>query len=165
MTSSRPIWTPRPYETADATAVLALNQSALEAVSSLDPDRLDWLTKLADRFLVITDDERLAGFAVLFGPGTAYDSINYAWFAGRYSGFGYLDRIVVDPTYRRAGVGSALYDAAEAASARYGRMTLEVYVEPPNPESLAFHRSRGYAEVGRLRQANGKTCGMFVKEL
>ena len=165
MTETRFRWTPRPYEPSDADAVLALNQGALDAVSSLDPDRLAWLVSLADRCLVITDGDRLAGFAVLIGPGTAYDSINYAWFAERYDGFGYLDRIVVDPAYRRTGVGSRLYDAAEAASARQGRMTLEVYVEPPNPASLAFHGSRGYVEVGRLAQSNGKTCGMFVKEL
>lgn len=158
-------WTPRPYEPSDADAVLALNQSALDAVSSLDAERLDWLVRLADHCLVVPDGDRLAGFAVMIGPGTAYDSINYAWFSERYDAFGYLDRIVVDPAYRRTGVGSGLYDAAEAASTRHGRMTLEVYVEPPNGASLGFHRSRGYAEVGRLAQPNGKTCGMFAKEL
>lgn len=165
MTETRSTWTPRPYEPSDADAVLTLNQSALDAVSSLDHDRLAWLVELADRCLVITDVDRLAGFAIMMGPGTAYDSPNYDWFGQRYDGFGYLDRIVVDPAYRRTGVGSRLYDAAEAASARYGRMTLEVYVEPPNPASLAFHRSRGYVEVGRLTQANGKICGMFAKDL
>jgi len=158
-------WTPRPYEPSDADAVLTLNQGALDAVSALDVERLTWLASLADRCLVVIDDDRLAGFAVMLGPGTDYDSVNYAWFGERYDAFGYLDRIVVDPAYRRTGVGSCLYDAAEAASARHGRMTLEVYVEPPNDASLAFHRSRGYAEVGRLEQANGKTCGMFAKEL
>jgi uncharacterized protein len=165
MSLIRSTWTPRPYEPSDADAVLALNQSALDAVSSLDAERLVWLVGLADRCLVVTDGDRVAGFAVLIGPGTAYDSINYAWFTQRYDGFGYLDRIVVDPAYRRTGVGSRLYDAAEAASARHGRMTLEVYVEPPNEASLAFHRARGYVEVGRLAQSNGKTCAMFAREL
>lgn len=165
MAETRVTWTPRPYEPSDATDVLALNQGALDAVSSLDTERLDWLCGLADQCLVVPDGDRLAGFAVMIGPGTAYDSINYAWFTERYDAFGYLDRIVVDPAYRRTGVGSCLYDAAEAASTPHGRMTLEVYVEPPNAASLGFHRSRGYAEVGRLGQTNGKTCGMFVKEL
>jgi uncharacterized protein len=158
-------WTPRPYEADDTAAVLALNQGALDAVTSLDAERLAWLCDLADQCLVVPDGDRLAGFAVMIGSGTAYDSINYAWFGERYDAFGYLDRIVVDPAYRRGGVGSALYDAAEAASARHGRMTLEVYAEPPNPASLAFHLSRGYVEVGRLEQANGKICAMFAKEL
>lgn len=165
MTETRFRWTPRPYEPADADAVLALNQSSLDAVGPLDRDRLDWIVDLADRCLVINEGDQLAGFALLIGPGTAYDSPNYGWFTQRYAGFGYLDRIVVDPTYRRTGVGSCLYDATEAASARHGRMALEVYTEPPNEASLAFHRSRGYVEVGRLEQSNGKICGMFIKEL
>src|SRR5690606_39219826 len=127
---------------------------------SVDPDRLTWLVSLAEHCFVVADGDRVAGFAMLFGPGTEYDSPNYAWFSQRYDGFGYLDRIVVDPAYRRTGVGNSLYDAAEAASKRHGRMVLEVYVEPPNQPSLAFHRSRGYVEVGRLPQENGKTCGM-----
>jgi uncharacterized protein len=165
MAETRTAWTPRPYDPTDTAAVVALNQSALDAVTSLDAERLAWLCGLADQCLVVPDGDRLAGFAVMIGPATAYDSINYAWFTERYATFGYLDRIVVDPAYRRTGVGSALYDATEAASARHGRMTLEVYVEPPNAASLAFHRSRGYAEVGRLEQANGKVCAMFAKEL
>ena len=158
-------WSPRPYEPGDADDVLALNQGALDAVSSLDLDRLAWLCDIADTSLVITDGSRIAGFAIMMGPASAYDSINYAWFTERYDDFAYLDRIVVDPSCRRTGVGSSLYDAAEGAASRHGRMTLEVYAEPPNQASLAFHRSRDYVEVGRLLQANGKTCAMFVKEL
>ena len=155
----------RPYEPTDADAVLALNQANLDAVGWLDADRLEWLIGLAENALVVDEDGALAGFAITLAPGTAYDSVNYAWFAQRYADFSYLDRIVVAPAYRRSGVGSLIYDEAEAHASRRGRLTAEVYVEPPNESSLAFHRRRGYAEVGRLVQANGKTCAMFVKEL
>ena len=155
----------RPYEPTDADAVLALNQANLDAVGWLDADRLEWLIGLADNALVADDGSDFAGFAITLAPGTPYDSVNYAWFAQRYADFSYLDRIVVAPAYRRSGVGSLIYDEAEAHASRRGRLTAEVYVEPPNESSLAFHRRRGYAEVGRLVQANGKTCAMFVKEL
>ena len=107
----------------------------------------------------------LLGFTVTFAPGSAYHSINYRWFAQRYSDFSYLDRVVVAPAYRRQGIGSLIYDAAEQRARQRGRMTLEVYAEPPNEASLAFHERRGYEEVGRLRQVNGKICAMLVKEL
>ena len=155
----------RPYEPTDADAVLALNQANLDAVGWLDAERLEWLVGLADSSLLADDDGVLAGFAITLAPGTAYDSVNYAWFAQRYDDFSYLDRIVVAPAYRRSGVGTLIYDAAEDRALRHGRLTAEVYVEPPNESSLAFHRRRGYAEVGRLRQANGKTCSMLAKEL
>ncbi len=77
----------------------------------------------------------------------------------------YLDRVVVAPQYRRRGVGTLIYDAAEERARARGRMALEVYVDPPNAPSLTFHERRGYGEVGRLVQANGKACSMLVKEL
>jgi predicted GNAT superfamily acetyltransferase len=42
-------------------------------------------------------------------------------------------------------------------------VTLEVYAEPPNAPSLAFHAARGYEEIGRLPQANGKIAAMLIK--
>lgn len=155
----------RSYTAADAAQVLALNQDNLDAVGWLDTERLAWLTGLADGCLVVEDDGVLAGFAITLVPGTAYDSINYRWFSERLADFRYLDRIVVSPDYRRHGVGTRIYDAAEDGARAHGRLAAEVYVEPPNVVSLAFHERRGYAEIGRLEQADGKTCSMLVKEL
>jgi len=153
----------RPLAPADLDAVLSLNQGALDAVGPLDADRLAWLVGLADQVLVVDDGHTLAGFAVTVAPGTAYDSPNYRWFCDRYDDFSYLDRVVVAETHRRRGVGRSIYDKAEAASPE--RMTLEVYAEPPNAASLAFHSSRGFVEVGRRPQDNGKVAAMLVKEL
>lgn len=154
----------REYDPQDADHVLALNQSNLDAVGPLDAERLRWLVGLADSVLVADDNGTVAGFVVLVGPNSAYDSPNYRWHANRRTSL-YLDRVVVAPTHRRRGVGTLLYDAAEARAVPYGAMTLEVYAEPPNEGSLAFHASRGYAEVGRLEQAGGKVCAMLVKVL
>jgi predicted GNAT superfamily acetyltransferase len=48
---------------------------------------------------------------------------------------------------------------------RFERMVCEVNVLPPNPASLAFHRSRGYVEVGRLTHGQGKVVALLSKEL
>src|SRR5699024_584949 len=95
----------------------------------------------------------------------SYDSRNYRWFSDRYTDFGYLDRVVVSPAHRRRGVGTLLYDALEQAATPRGRMALEVYVEPPNKVSLAFHHNRSYVEVGRVEQEGGKLAAMMVKPL
>ncbi|MEJ7757443.1 MAG: hypothetical protein WKF83_15050 [Nocardioidaceae bacterium] len=52
-----------------------------------------------------------------------------------------------------------------AQGSPHGQMALEVYAEPPNEVSLAFHAARGYTEVGRSTQDNGKVSAMFVKPL
>ncbi len=157
----------RPYDASDTVAVLALNQANLDAVGWLDTERLEWLVGLAELSLVADAGAgaMLAGFTVVLPPGTAYDSINYAWFGQRYHDFAYLDRVVVAPAYRRTGTGSLIYDAAEEHARSRGLMALEVYCEPPNEPSLAFHRRREYTEVGRLGQPNGKTCSMLTKQL
>ncbi len=155
----------RPIADADVPAVLALNHRFVEMLSPLDADRLAWLVGLADHADVIDVDGEVAGFVVTFRPGTAYDSENYRWFADRYDdAFYYLDRIVVAERFRRRGLAGVVYDAMEAVAREHGRMTLEVNVDPPNDGSLAFHGSRGYAEVGRLGEA-GHVVGLLVKEL
>lgn len=155
----------RPYVPDDAVAVLALNQSRLDAVGPLDATRQAWLISLADACLVADVAGAVAGFVITIARGTAYDSPNYRWFEATYDDFAYLDRVVVSDTHQRRGIGSMLYDAVEDGACARGRMTLEVYAEPPNVGSLAFHAARGYAEVGRLAQDNGKVAAMFVKEL
>lgn len=151
----------RPMLAADLPAVLALNQGALDGVGPLDGDRLEWITSLDGRALLADDNGIVAGFVITIGPGTPYDSINYRWFEERYDDHTYLDRVVIAPDYRRTGLGSRLYDAIESDSS--GPVTLEVYVVPPNDVSLAFHRSRGYDEVGRLEQSNGKVAALFAR--
>lgn len=155
----------RPYAPEDAETVLALNQAELDAVSSLDRPGLDRLVGLAEEVAVVDDAGAIAGFAVVLAPASGYESFNYAWFGERYTAFHYLDRVVVAPSHRRRGVGSMLYAHLEDHARSVGRLLCEVYSDPPNVASLAFHAARGYAELGRLRQQNGKTCTMFGKEM
>lgn len=143
----------------DLATVLTLNQGALEGVGTLDLERLEWIVGLSSRALIAEVDGSIGGFAITIPPGSTYDSVNYAWFEQRHEVHNYLDRIVVAPTHRRLGIASRLYDELETLLP----VTLEIYCEPPNVPSLEFHAARGYAEVGRLPQDNGKTAAMFIK--
>ena len=49
---------------------------------------------------------------------------------------------------RGRGLGSQVYDALEARAAEFGRLALEVNIDPPNDASLAFHAGRGFEPVG-----------------
>ena len=149
----------RTVASSDLDAVLALNQAALEGVGTLDADRLQWIVGLADQALVADVGGEIGGFVITIAPGTTYDSPNFRWFEERFDRHCYLDRIVVAPGHRRSGIASILYDRIE----RTLPVTLEVYAEPPNEVSLAFHAARGYQEIGRLPQDNGKVAAMFVK--
>lgn len=162
MTGPSPL---RPITESDISDVLRLNAEHVELLSPMDEPRLRQLLHWTASADVIRCDGRTAGFVLVFGPGQDYDSPNYRWFASTYgSGFTYLDRIVVDGAFRRRGLATAVYDELESRATPYGRLTLEVNVEPANEPSLAFHRQRGYREVSRLGGPEHRV-GLMVKEL
>lgn len=151
----------RPLEPRDHARVLDLNARNVELLAPMDEARLSQLLGWTHRADTILSDGEIAGFVLTFAPGTAYDSANYRWF-GEHLGddFYYLDRIVLDDAFRRRGLGARVYDEVEATATAYGRMVLEVNVEPPNEPSLAFHRARGYADLAELGDAGKKVLLM-----
>ncbi len=155
----------RPIGPDDRARVLAWNADHVELLAPLDDLRLTELLGLADTAAVIDRDGADAGFVLTFAAGTAYDSVNYRWFAARHRHFVYLDRIVIDPAHRRTGLAGRVYDELEAAaSGRAEAFCLEVNLDPPNDPSLAFHASRGYQVVGEQESA-GHTVALFEKRL
>jgi predicted GNAT superfamily acetyltransferase len=149
----------------DLERVLQLNADHVELLSELDRERLVRLRAWASRADVVVCDGEVAGFVLVFSPGTPYDSPNYRWFTDAYGpDFDYLDRIVIDDRFRRRGLAGAVYDEVEATAAPRGRLTLEVNLDPPNEPSLAFHRRRGYQEVAQLG-TSGHIVSLMAKEL
>jgi predicted GNAT superfamily acetyltransferase len=141
----------RPVTDADLSDVLALNEAEVAMLSPMDEHRFHEIRRSADRFDVVEVDGRFAGFVVTFGPSADYDSENYRWFGQQFGdAFYYLDRVVLVEQVRRRGVAGRVYDEIESTATAYGLLALEVNLLPENPASLAFHRRRGYAEVGRL---------------
>jgi uncharacterized protein len=141
----------------DLPEVLALNNDSVPHVNELDADRLAELVEISTLAVAARRDAALAGFAIVMAPGLDYDSPNYRYFEANLDGFRYLDRIAVDPSVRRAGVGRLLYDAVfdHARTAGAGQVACEVNLEPPNPGSQAFHRSLGFVEVDRQSTYGG----------
>jgi predicted GNAT superfamily acetyltransferase len=155
----------RPITPADHPRVLAWNHEHVELLSEMDEDRLVTLLGWTDLGSVVVDGGRDVGFVLTFPSGTAYDSENYRWFSARYPAFYYLDRVVVDPAVRRTGVGNRLYDEIEErARALAPVMCLEVNLDPPNEPSLAFHRRRGFFEVGQDLY-DGHLVSLMAKQL
>ncbi|MEO7370540.1 MAG: GNAT family N-acetyltransferase, partial [Ilumatobacteraceae bacterium] len=95
---------------ADLAAALALNNDSVPALNELDAAEIERLLGMAALALTAEVDGALAGFCITFPPGVDYASLNYGWFGRKYDDFVYLDRIAVDPAYRRLGIGKAFYD-------------------------------------------------------
>ena len=136
---------------ADVEAVLALNEESVAALVPMDADRPravpqpDRLTLSSARS---TARSRRSRSRTRRAPrttpsttcGTPSGSTTSSTSTGSRSRRG----------FRRRGIASALYDAMESSRAPHGRMVCEIYSDPPNDVSIAFHTSRGYREVGHL---------------
>ena len=113
-------------------------------------------------------DGAFAGFCITFPPGVDYASLNYGWFSRNYDDFVYLDRIAVDPAYRRLGIGRGLLRprVVERFTGVYPHLLCEVNVRPRNEASLLFHHSIGFREVGQQDTDGGnKTVSLLALKL
>jgi predicted GNAT superfamily acetyltransferase len=142
----------------DFAAILALNEESVAVLSPLSAEGLAKLHAQAAAHWVVEQGGHVVAFLLALREGADYASPNYRWFAARYARFLYVDRVVVAAAAHGQGVGSLLYRRlfAQAASQRAERVVCEFDVDPPNPQSGAFHARFGFREVGRQAVAGGK---------
>lgn len=157
----------RDVRAADLSTVHAINEAAVPHVNSISLQRFQGFMTEAAYFRVAMLTGDLAGYLVAFAPGAPYESLNYRWFQERYSDFIYIDRIAVSAAARRRGIAAGLYrDLFRFAGPRTGLLTCEVNTRPLNSESLAFHHSFGFREVGTQEtEAGAKSVSLMTVSL
>lgn len=138
----------RSAEAADLDAMLALNAGVVVETAKLDQAGLARLLAEAFRASFAPPAQ---GFLIALDQASRIAGPNFAWFKARHRRFVYVDRVVVAPAARGAGLGRVLYlDLFEAARLADQRLVCaEVNLDPPNPASDAFHEALGFTEVGR----------------
>ena len=125
----------RPATAADLDAVVELEQTCLGADA--------WSRGLVEQgiaaalptvsYLVAAVDGVVVGHAVASAAGDDAE----------------LQRIAVDPAYRRRGLAGELLAAVEQRAAADGATRLLLEVREDNTTAAAFYESRGFVEVGR----------------
>jgi GNAT superfamily N-acetyltransferase len=125
----------RPVETdAEHEVALALNNELFPRHAITIENLRSWLGKVPHRYFIAWDGEAAIGTAsAMFEPGREEP----------------FCRNIVRPERRRAGVGSALYDAISAYARERGCEALLAHVDGDQREGLAFAEHRGFAEIGR----------------
>jgi predicted GNAT superfamily acetyltransferase len=147
----------RPFAPHDIEPVLALNNANVPELNELDVAEVERLAALAEHALVAEVDGNFAGFCWVIAPGQPYGSLNYRWFSERYEQFVYLDRIAVQPDYRRYGIGRAFYaELVQHCTSSWPVLLCEVNIRPMNEGSLRFHHSIGFREVGQHETDGGR---------
>jgi len=147
----------RPLSAADIPRIVELNDAAHPAVPITSEREMADLLELAGFTFAAVDGDELQGFLIGMTPGSRYASENYRYFDGRGTDYLYIDRIVIDPAVRGGGIGRTLYTAVFDLARAQGRTEVdcEVNIDPPNPESLAFHARMGFERVGEQATKGG----------
>ncbi len=155
----------RPVAAEDLERLAGLNDAAVPAVNALGLDGLVAHVPRCDLALVAEQDGELLGFVLAVAPGADYASENYRWFSTHLPGSLYVDRIVVAPEAHGRGVGRSLYAAVDARARELGLavVTCEVNLEPPNPQSLAFHDRLGFSRVGEQATKGGEVVVALLR--
>ncbi len=151
----------------DLPALLALNECAVPHVNSIGLEVFDRFATEARYFRVAERDSHPVGFLIAFSPEAGYQSVNFLWFRERYTGFVYIDRVVVSAARRGAGIGGALYRDLQRFCSRFASMlTCEVNIRPSNEASMRFHRDFGFEQVGTQETEGGyKLVSLMAKAL
>lgn len=156
----------REMTTEDAADVVALNKAVVHATSPMDNDRFDVLFGLSDLNLVAEINGDVAAFVMGVIHDRDYENGNYQWFSQRLKRFLYIDRVVVSESCRGTGVGRLLYSQIYEWSAQSELLMIcaEMILEPPNHESLRFHKNAGFVQIGTRLLENGKRVSMQIRQ-
>ncbi|MCX6954695.1 MAG: GNAT family N-acetyltransferase [Verrucomicrobia bacterium] len=160
-------WIIRPFTSIDRTALLRLNAGARPAVAALDETTLSGLLAFEGHHFVAVDRAgAVAGYLLSFLRESDYDDTEIRELRRRLpEPFLYICQVVVAPEYRRQRIGRAFYATMEATARRSGVRLLccDVNTRPPNPESFAFHRRLGLAEIGSRIAGDGTAIAFLVR--
>jgi uncharacterized protein len=147
--------------------ILRINRESSPGVTRLTAAGIASLLTGGALAWVAVADRNIAGYLIAFLGSDSYDGEEFTWFRQRRQDFVYVDQLALAPSYRRRGVGSALYSKLERWTAGQSCRSLncEVNIEPPNPASMAFHSSYGFVEIGRMHTSDGRHVALLQKDI
>jgi predicted GNAT superfamily acetyltransferase len=134
----------------DYPSICALNLAEVHHTSDMDVERLAELSDLACYHKVALVNHVVAAFLLAMRHDSPYKNVNFAWFAGRYDQFLYIDRIVVSSACRGMRLGSLLYEDLFGFAKRecIPLLACEYNIFPLNEASRSFHDKFGFEEQG-----------------
>jgi uncharacterized protein len=149
----------------DLATFLAINEECVDQLWPSSPDEMRALLRVA--YYARTFDQGTA-MIIAFDQTAPYDSPNFHWFVQRYPRFVYVDRVAVTQNARGRGLARRIYEELFARARADGHTIVcaEIYSDPPNPVSDAFHEAMGFEEIGRaFLPDRGKSVRYLVRPL
>ena len=153
----------------DCEAVLGINAASVPGVATLDESEFARLMVIPNHHLAAEGaNQVVVGYALAFNSNAPYDGEEFGFFQQTMAQpFIYIDQVATQLEFRRTGMGSSIYDAIEkgARLSKASALCCEVNINPPNPVSFAFHRSRGFRQSGTLTTTDGRVVALLAKDV
>ena len=145
-------------------SIYKLNQKNTPEVGTLSSEEeLKSLIKMSSCCFYVSFETAIVGFIICLREGSKYTSKNYNFFTNKFSKFLYIDRIAIESSYRRTGIGKKIYSEKELiASLNKIPMCCEVNTIPLNKVSINFHKNFGFDEIGQ-RTFKNHSVAYFMK--
>lgn len=110
---------------------------------------------------------KVSAFALAMSSGQAIEQFSYQWFMTRFEDFVYLDRIVVDSSSRRQGVGSGLFELciAKAKADKKTALVCQVHDRPSNKIGHLFVQSMGFHAIESVMLPTREIVTMYQRSI
>ena len=137
-------------ENKELNVLYSLNQQNTPEVGGLESiNDLSKLIKMSAINFYVLEGNKIIGFVICFRENSEYKFPNYKYFKTKEDKFLYIDRLVINESYRRRGAGSYLYDHLDELAKKEGiPLCCEVNILPRNEISLSFHYKKGFKDDG-----------------
>jgi predicted GNAT superfamily acetyltransferase len=166
---SLPPWTLRSLTPADHGALLRLNAENRPAVAAVEARDLPELLAGEGQHLIAVDARGgVLGYLIAFPRASTFDDTEIAELRRLIAEpFYYICQVVLAREQRGRGIGRAFYTALEDEARRRstGILCCDVNLDPPNPESLAFHHRLGFRQIATGVASNGFAIAYLMKSL
>ncbi|MBI2512719.1 MAG: GNAT family N-acetyltransferase [Opitutae bacterium] len=146
--------------------MLRLNADNRPVVATVEASDFPWLLAgEGHHFVAVDTTGRVLGYLFAVPRTSNYDDKEIAELRRLIAEpFYYICQVALAREHRGRGIRRTFYATLAEAARRHGARLLccDVNVEPPNPESLAFHRRLGFRQIGAGVASNGFAVAYLV---
>ncbi len=148
-------------------AMWRLNEAA--AIEALQQPQSLFLERLqhCDYQFDVRKAKKILAFALGISAGQAIEQYSYQWFMTRFDDFVYLDRIVVDASLRRSGLGAGLLASclAKAQEDKHLSLVCQVHDRPNNAQGHAFVQRMGFHAIESVMLPSREIVTMYQRSI
>ena len=145
----------------------SLNEkAAFEALRQPESQFLERIPH-CDYHLEFRKNSKIKAFALGISAGQAVEQFAYQWFMTRFDDFVYLDRVIVEPTLHRQGIGAGLCHSlvTKAEASKQTMLVCQVHDRPNNAVGHLFVQGMGFQAIESVMLPSREIVTMYQRSI